>query len=92
VAVPVDVEITFAGGDKVRKRWDDRGRGPRWARFELENPEPIVEAVIDPDGLVPLDRSGVRRGLRVIRNADASARAATHGQFWTQTAMQLFGL
>ena len=92
VAVPVNVEITFAGGEKVRKRWDDRGRGPRWARFELENPEPIVEAVIDPDGLVPLDRSGVRRGLRVIRNADASARAATHGQFWTQTAMQLFGL
>ena len=92
VPVPVDVEITFAGGEKVRKRWDDRGRGPRWARFELENPEPIVEAVIDPDGLVPLDRGGVRRGLRVIPSSDASARAATHGQFWTQTAMQLLGL
>jgi Peptidase family M1 domain len=92
VPVPVDVAITFADGKSVRKRWDDRGRGPRWVRFELENSEPIVEVVIDPDGRVPFDRGGVRRGMRVTQEAEPSLRAAVQGQFWTQTLMQVLGL
>jgi Peptidase family M1 domain len=92
VPVPVDVAITFADGKTVRKRWDDRGGGPRWTRFELEHGEPITEVVIDPDGVAPLDRGGVRRGMRVTPELEPSARAAAYGQFWTQTLMQLLGL
>ncbi|HKE17352.1 MAG TPA: M1 family metallopeptidase [Kofleriaceae bacterium] len=92
VAVPVDVEITTADGTVVRKRWDDRGQGPRWSRFELEVADRVVQVVIDPDGLVPLVQGGARRGLRVVPEREPSARAATHGQFWMQTAMQVLGL
>ncbi|HWM87417.1 MAG TPA: M1 family metallopeptidase [Kofleriaceae bacterium] len=92
VPVPVDVELTFADGKVLRKRWDDRGEGPRWTRFEVEHTEPVVEAVIDPDGVVLLDDGGVRRGLRVVPESGPAAHAATNGQFWTQTAMQLVGL
>jgi hypothetical protein len=92
VPVPVDVEITFADGKSVRERWDDRGTGPRWHRFEVEHPTPVVEVVIDPDDNVLLDDGGLRRGLRVSPETDATARAAAHGQSWTQTAMQVLGL
>lgn len=92
VAVPVDVEIAFADGKRVRQRWDDRGAGPRWKRFEIEHPEPVVEVVIDPDGAVPLDDGGMRRGMRVAPDGAASARAANHAQAWTQAAMQVLGL
>jgi hypothetical protein len=92
VAVPVDVEITYADGQSIRKRWDDRGQGPRWHRFELEHPTPVVEVIIDPDDKVLLDDGGPRRGLRVAPETDAAAHAAAHGQSWTQTAMQVLGL
>jgi hypothetical protein len=92
VPVPVDVEITYADGQSIRKRWDDRGQGPRWHRFEVEHPTPVVEVIIDPDNKVLLDDGGPRRGLRVTPEADAAAHAAAHGQSWTQTAMQVLGL
>jgi len=92
VPVPVDVEITFADGKSERRRWDDRGAGPRWQRFEIEHPTPVVEVVIDPDDKVLLDDGGLRRGMRVVPDPAASTHAAAHGQSWTQTAMQLLGL
>ncbi|HYU16441.1 MAG TPA: M1 family metallopeptidase [Candidatus Acidoferrum sp.] len=91
VPVPVDIEISFADGERVRRRWDDRGEGPRWKRFEVEHRKPVVEVVIDPDRLVPFDDAGPRRGLRVAPEIGPARRAATHGQFLTQTAMELFG-
>jgi hypothetical protein len=92
VPVPVDLEITFADGSSTRRRWDDRGAGPRWQRFEVEHAEPVVEVVLDPDGSVLLDDGGMRRGLRVTPDGAASARAAGNAQAWTQAAMQVLGL
>ena len=86
------LEITYADGQSIRKRWDDRGQGPRWHRFELDHPAPVVEVIIDPDNKVLLDDGGPRRGLRVAPETDAAAHAAAHGQSWTQTAMQVLGL
>jgi hypothetical protein len=92
VPVPVDVEIVFADDHRVIKRWDDRGDGPRWHRFEVENPEPVSEVTIDPKNLVTLDDGGVNRSLRVEPASEAIDRASAHGQFWTQSAMQVLGL
>ncbi len=92
VPVPVDVEIVFADGERVIKRWDDRGDGPRWHRFEVENPEPVSEVTIDPKRRVTLDDGGVNRSLRVEPANEAIDRASAHGQFWTQSAMQVLGL
>jgi hypothetical protein len=92
VPVPVDVALTLADGRTLRRRWDDRGRGPRWHRFEIEETAPVVEVVIDPDARVLLDDGGLRRSLRVAPDRSASGRAAARGQFWTQSAMQVLGL
>ena len=92
VPVPVDVEIAFADGKRERRRWDDRGAGPRWKRFEVEHAEPITEVVIDPDGKVTLDDGGLKRGLRVTPTVAPAARASAQAQSWTQMAMQVFGL
>jgi len=92
VPVPVDVEIAFADGRRVMKRWDDHGDGPRWHRFEIEDRQPVVEAVIDPKNRVKLDDGGIHRSLRVEPDSEAVDRAAASGQFWTQSAMQVLGL
>jgi hypothetical protein len=92
VPIPVDVELTFADGRRVVKRWDDRGQGPRWHRFEIEDRQPVTEVVIDPKNRVDLDDGGIHRTLRVEPETEAVDRAAAHTQFWTQTAMQVLGL
>jgi hypothetical protein len=92
VAVPVEVEIVFTDGQRVRRRWDDRGVGPRWQHLQLEHPQPISEVIIDPDGHVALDDGRLRRSLRLVPETEPSARAAAHGQAWTQMAMQVLGL
>jgi hypothetical protein len=92
VPVPVDVELVFDDGRRMRKRWNDRGEGERWHRFEIEDREPVVEVVIDPDNRVTLDDGGLYRSLRARPETEAIKRAAARGQFFTQTAMQVFGL
>jgi hypothetical protein len=92
VPVPVDVEIAFADGRRILKRWDDHGQGPRWHRFEIEDPQPVVEVVIDPKNRVNLDDGGIYRSLRVEPESEAVDQAAARAQFWTQSAMQVLGL
>jgi hypothetical protein len=92
VPVPVEVELAFAGGRRVIQRWDDRGQGPRWHRFAVEDREPVVEVVIDPKNRVALDDGGIHRSLRVEPDMEAVDDAAARAQFWTQSAMQVLGL
>src|SRR5690606_27783563 len=92
VPVPVDVELALSDGRRLRRRWDDRGDGPRWHLIEIEDEREVVEVVIDPAGAVLLDDGGLHRSLRVEPRAGAVRRAAARGQFWTQTAMQVLGL
>jgi hypothetical protein len=92
VPVPVEVELVFDNGRRELKRWNDRGEGPRWHRFEVDDPEPVVEVVIDPRNLVSLDDGGLHRSLRARPETDAVDQAAAGGQFLTQTAMQVLGL
>lgn len=92
VPVPVDVEMVLDDGRKIVKRWEDRGQGRRWHRFEIEDPQPVVEVTIDPDNRVALDDGGLYRSLRVRPETEAIDRTAARAQFWTQTAMQVLGL
>ena len=92
VPVPVEVEMVLDDGRTVVKRWEDRGQGQRWHRFELEDPQPVVEVTIDPRNLVALDDGGLYRSLRVRPETEAIDRTAARAQFWTQTAMQVLGL
>ena len=61
--LPVDVELRFEDGSRVRKHWDGRAR---WQAFDSEGKSALVSAVVDPDQKVPLDddltNNAVRRG------------------------------
>jgi hypothetical protein len=91
VSVPVDVEMRFADGTRVRERWDDRGHG-RWHRFEFDRSSKLTAVEIDPDRRVMLADDPLDDHLRLQPDARASWRAAARVSFWAQTAMQVFGL
>lgn len=92
VRLPVDVALQFADGTRLIERWDDRGQGAAWHRFEVERSSRLVEVVVDPERKLPLAEDSLGRSFRLTRNPDAAWRASARAGFWAQTAMSIFGL
>jgi hypothetical protein len=68
---PVDVQVTFGNGDKVRQRWDGR---ERWVVFTYDRPSPAVSAEVDPDRVLLLDVNFTNNS----RTLSPAAHAAAH--------------
>jgi hypothetical protein len=88
VSVPVDVELIFADGSRMRRRWDGRGSSI-W--LEHRGPSELVEVVVDPEGRLTLEHEVARNGWRRPYTRPAW-RAAARAGFWEQTLLQLVGL
>lgn len=52
--LPVDVEIKFDNGEKVREHWDGQDR---WARYEYRKKAKVESVEIDPDHMIFIDRN-----------------------------------
>ncbi len=89
VILPVEVELTFEGKPAERRVWED---GQRWARWEYERPERLVEARLDPDGKLALDADRLNNARRIEPDAAAARRLATGFLFWVQQGMALLGM
>jgi len=73
---PVEVEIKFSNGDKVREHWDGKAR---WVRFGYQKKATVVSAEIDPDHKVYLDRNRFNDS----RTAEADPKPARKlGNYW----------
>jgi hypothetical protein len=89
VALPVEVELRFAEGPPVRRRWDGRDR---WARFEVRGPHPLVSAVIDPEDRLVLDVNRLNNGRRVQRDGTVAVWWGARVVFWAQLLLGFGGL
>jgi hypothetical protein len=52
--MPVEVEIKFEGGEKIREHWDGVSR---WTKFTYEKKARLESAEIDPDHKIQIDRN-----------------------------------
>jgi hypothetical protein len=52
--MPVDVEIKFDNGEKIREHWDGVSR---WTKFTYEKKAKVESAEIDPDHTIQIDRN-----------------------------------
>jgi len=59
---PVEVQVRFANGEKVRERWDG---AERWRMFTYERSSPAVSAEVDPDRVLALDTNFTNNGKAV---------------------------
>ncbi|MFQ6116577.1 MAG: M1 family metallopeptidase, partial [bacterium] len=50
--IPVEILITFANGDSVRKEWDGQYR---WVKYTFEKPTQLKSVQVDPDHKLVLD-------------------------------------
>ena len=85
-AMPVEVEIKFDNGEKVREHWDGQSR---WTRFSYQKKAKVVSAEIDPDHTVQLDRNNFNNSYVVEANSRPTNKVSNYWQFLAQLASQV---
>ncbi len=68
---PVDVEVTFASGEKVRQPWSG---AERWKSFTFDRPSRAVSARVDPDRILLLDANFTNNSRTLSPATEAAAR------------------
>jgi hypothetical protein len=79
---PVDVETTFADGDRIREKWDGLDR---WRAYTYEKRGAAVSAVVDPERvlLLDIDSTNNSRTLRP-RAREAADKWSLKWMVWLQ--------
>jgi Peptidase family M1 domain len=84
--MPVEVEIKFANGEKVREHWDGQSR---WTKFQYEKKTKVESAEIDPDHKILLDRNNFNDSKTVEPDSKAANKIANYWLFLTQCLGQV---
>jgi hypothetical protein len=74
---PVDVEIKFDDGDKVREHWNAQDR---WVRYTYQKKAKVESVEMDPDHKIHIDRNNFNNSLTAEANT-APATKLVH--YWT---------
>jgi len=84
--MPVEVEVKFDNGEKIREHWDGQGR---WTRFSYLKKAKVVSAEIDPDHTVQIDHNNFNNSWTVEANGTAAHKLTNYLRFATQWLGQL---
>jgi len=83
--MPVEVEIKFDNGEKVREHWDGKSR---WIRFSYQKKAKVVSAELDPDHSVQIDRNDFNNSFVVEGNPKPTHKLSNYWLFATQWVSQ----
>jgi Peptidase family M1 domain len=86
--MPLEVEIKFDNGEKIREHWDGQSR---WTRFSYQKRARVVSAEIDPDHTVQLDSNNFNNSYTVKPDAKPAHKVANYWLFLTQCLSQALG-
>jgi hypothetical protein len=84
--LPVDVEIKFDNGEKIREHWDGQDR---WARFSYQKKAKLVSAEIDPDHKIFFDRNNFNDSYTLEANGRPARKLANYWTFVSQLFAQV---
>jgi len=86
---PVEVEIKFDDGSRVREHWDGKDR---WTRFSYDKKARLVSAEVDPDHKVWLDMDFFNNSrLSGTSSGDARRKLANYWMTFWQLMSQALG-
>ncbi len=83
--MPVEVEIKFDNGEKVREHWDGQSR---WTKFSYEKKAKVESAEIDPDHKIYIDRNNFNNSRTAEPNPKPAFKVSNYWQFVTQWMSQ----
>jgi hypothetical protein len=79
--MPVEIEIKFDNGERVREHWDGQSR---WTRFEYQKKAKAVSAEIDPEHTIQIDRNDFNNSYSVVADGKPANKLANYWLFITQ--------
>jgi hypothetical protein len=85
-AMPVDVEIKFDNGDKIREHWDGANRWVRLGPYDKKTK--IASAEIDPDHRIQIDRNDFNNSYTAEANGKPARKVANYWLFAEQWVSQ----
>ena len=83
--MPVEVEVKFDNGEKIREHWDGQSR---WTKFSYEKKARLESAEIDPDHKVHMDRNNFNNSRTAEPSAKAAVKVSNYWLFVTQWISQ----
>jgi hypothetical protein len=83
--MPVEVEIKFDNGEKIREHWDGASR---WTKFTYEKNAKVTSAEIDPDHTIQIDRNNFNNSYVVEANTKPTTKVTNYWVFVTQWLAQ----
>jgi len=78
---PVEIEVRFDNGEKVREHWDGQDR---WTRFTYQKKAKVESVEVDPDHTIQLDRDDFNNSRTVEPRAAATRKLANYWNFISQ--------
>ena len=82
---PVDVEVKFDNGEKVREHWDGQDR---WVKFTYQKKAKIESVEVDPDHSIKLDRNDFNNSRTGEPRLSATRKLANYWCFVSQLLAQ----
>jgi hypothetical protein len=79
--MPVEVEIKFDNGEKIREHWDGQSR---WIRYSYQKKAKVVSAELDPDHTIQIDRNDFNNSFVVEANPKPTYKLSNYWLFVTQ--------
>jgi len=79
--MPVEIEIKFSNGEKVREHWDGVSR---WTKFTYEKKAKVESAEIDPDHKIQIDRNDFNNSYTVEAHGKPARKLMNYWLFVTQ--------
>ena len=83
--MPVEVQINFDDGEKIREHWDGQSR---WTKFSYEKKAKVESAEVDPDHTIQLDRNNFNNSRLAEENGKPALKVSNYWLFCTQLLSQ----
>jgi hypothetical protein len=83
--MPIDIEVRFDNGEKVREHWDGQAR---WTRLGYLKNAKVVSAEIDPDHTINFDRNNFNNSSRTEGSGKSTFKLSNYWMFVTQLVSQ----
>jgi Peptidase family M1 domain len=85
--MPVEIEVKFSDGSKVREHWDGASR---WTKFMYEKKAKVDSAELDPDHKIQIDRNDFNNSWTREPHTAATYKMGNYWLFASQWAAQAF--
>ena len=79
--MPVELEIKFEGGERIREHWDGVSR---WTKFTYEKKAKLESAEIDPDHKIQIDRNDFNNSYTAKEHGKAARKLTNYWLVVTQ--------